>query len=296
MAAGDFSDRDGLIWLDGEIVPWRDAKVHILTHGLHYASSVFEGERCYDGNIFRMRDHSDRLIRSSELIDMKMTLSAQELDDIKQEILEANKLTNAYLRPVAWRGSEELGISAQKTQTHVAIACWDWPSYFSPESREKGISLQTSKWAAPMPNTATTESKAAGLYATHTMSKHAAENAGFTDALMLDYRGYIAEATGANIFLVQDGVLRTPEPDCFLNGLTRQTVLDLAEKDGLEIDVTHIKPEELSNAQEVFLTGTAAEVTAVGQIDDHSFQVGPVTRRLRDAYESLVREKQASAT
>ncbi|MEM9469215.1 MAG: branched-chain amino acid aminotransferase [Pseudomonadota bacterium] len=296
MAAGDFSDRDGLIWLDGEIVPWRDAKVHILTHGLHYASSVFEGERCYDGNIFRMRDHSDRLIRSSELIDMKMTLSAQELDDIKQEILEANKLTNAYLRPVAWRGSEELGISAQKTQTHVAIACWDWPSYFSPESREKGISLQTSKWAAPMPNTATTESKAAGLYATHTMSKHAAENAGFTDALMLDYRGYIAEATGANIFLVQDGVLRTPEPDCFLNGLTRQTVLDLAEKDGLEIDVTHIKPEELSNAQEVFLTGTAAEVTAVGQIDDHSFQVGPVTRRLRDAYESLVREKKASAT
>lgn len=295
MATGDFSDRDGLIWMNGEIIPWRDAKVHVLTHGLHYASSVFEGERAYDNNIFRMHDHSKRLIKSAELIDMKMTLSAEQLDDIKREILEANKLTNAYIRPVAWRGSEQLGISAQDTQTHVAIACWDWPSYFSPEAREKGISLQTSKWAAPMPNTATTASKAAGLYATHTMSKHSAEANGYTDALMLDYRGYVAEATGANIFLVMDGVLVTPDPDCFLNGLTRQTVLSLAEEHKIPTDVRHVKPEELHNAQEVFLTGTAAEVTAVGKIDDIEYEVGPITRQLRDAYESLVRQKEAVA-
>jgi len=291
MATGDFSDRDGLIWMDGKIIPWRDATVHVLTHGLHYASSVFEGERAYEGNIFLMDEHSHRFTRSANLIDMEMPYSTGELNAAKQEILAANKLTDAYLRPVAWRGSEELGISAQKTQTHVAIACWEWPSYFSPEAREKGISLQTSKWAAPMPNTATTESKAAGLYATHTMSKHAAEANGYTDALMLDYRGLVAEATGANIFMVIDGVLKTPEPDCFLNGLTRQTVIKLAEENGIKVDVCHIKPEELSKASEVFLTGTAAEVTAVGKIDDITYEVGPITRQLREIYESRVRGK-----
>ncbi len=290
-----FSDRDGWIWMDGKVLPWREANVHILTHGLHYASAVFEGERCYDGNIFKSREHSERLIRSAHFIDMKMTMTVEQIEDAKKEILAANKLTNAYLRPVAWRGSEQMGISAQATQTHVAIACWEWPSYFSPEMREKGISLQTAKWRAPMPDTAPTKSKASCLYATHTMSKHAAELAGFTDALMLDYRGLVAEATGANLFMVKDGKIKTPVPDCFLNGLTRQTVITLAKELGIPLEETQIKPEELLKADEVFLTGTAAEVTAVGKIDDTTFKVGPITRQLRDAYESLVRSKKAAA-
>ena len=290
-----FSDRDGLIWMDGQIIPWREAKVHVLTHGLHYASSVFEGERAYDGNVFLLQEHSERLRRSARLIDMNMPLSAEEINQAKLEILEANNLTNAYIRPVAWRGSEQMGISAQATETHVAIACWEWPSYFGEEAREKGISLQTSKWRAPMPNTATTESKAAGLYATHTMSKHAAEANGYTDALMLDYRGLVAEATGANIFVIKDGQIKTPTPDCFLNGLTRQTVIKLAEELNIPLEVCQITPEELHEADEVFLTGTAAEVTAVGKIDQTEFKVGPITRQLRDAYESLVRMKASKA-
>lgn len=293
--AQDFSDRDGLIWIDGEIVPWREAKVHILTHGLHYASSVFEGERAYDANIFLMNEHSERLVHSADLIDMPMPMTAEQINQVKMEILEANKLENAYIRPVAWRGSEQMGISAQATQTHIAIACWEWPSYFGEEAREKGISLQTAKWRAPMPDTATTQSKAAGLYATHTMSKHAAEANGFTDALMLDYRGLVAECTGANIFMIKDGQIKTPNPDCFLNGLTRQTVIKLAEELKIPLEVCQIKPEELQQADEVFVTGTAAEVTAVGKIDDTDYKVGPITRQLRDAYEALVRTKQAQA-
>lgn len=290
-----FSDRDGLIWMNGEIIPWREAKVHVLTHGLHYASSVFEGERAYSDNIFLCQEHSERLIRSAELIDMKMTLTADEINDAKKEILAANNLTNAYIRPVAWRGSEQLGISAQETKTHVAIACWDWPSYFGDEAREKGITLQTAKWHAPMPDTAVTASKTAGLYATHTMSKHAAEANGYTDALMLDYRGLIAECTGANIFMVKDGQIKTPVPDCFLDGLTRQTVIKLAEELKIPLDVCQIKPEELHEADEIFVTGTAAEVTPIGKIDATEFTVGPVTRQLRDAYESLVRAPKAQA-
>jgi len=290
-----FSDRDGFIWMDGKILPWREANIHILTHGLHYASAVFEGERCYSGQIFKSTEHSQRLIRSAELIDMKMTLSVDALNAAKEEILAANKLTNAYLRPVAWRGSEQMGISAQATMTHVAIACWEWPSYFSPEMREKGISLQTAKWRAPMPETAPTASKASCLYATHTMAKHAAEHNGYHDALMLDYRGYVAEATGANVFMVKDGQIKTPIPDCFLNGLTRQTVIALAKSLKLPIEETRIMPEDLMAADEVFLTGTAAEVTAVGRIDETDFKVGPVTRQLREAYESLVRSKQSKA-
>ncbi len=293
MAAAAFSDRDGLIWMDGKILPWREANIHILTHGLHYASAVFEGERCYSGSIFKDKEHSDRLIRSAELIDMKMTMTSEEISRAKREILDANKLTDAYIRPVAWRGSEQMGISAQATLTHVAIACWEWPSYFSPEMREKGISLQTGKWRAPMPDTAPTQSKASCLYATHTMSKHAAEANGYTDALMLDYRGLVAEATGANLFMVKNGAIKTPIPDCFLNGLTRQTVIQLAKDLGLPIEETRIKPEDLAAADEVFLTGTAAEVTAVGKIDDVTYKVGPVTRQLREVYESLVRTKKA---
>ncbi len=290
-----FSDRDGKIWMDGKILPWREAKIHVLTHGLHYASSVFEGERAYNGRIFLEDAHSERLIRSADLIDMKMTLTPAQINQAKEEILAANGLTDAYIRPVAWRGSEQMGISAQATETHVAIACWEWPSYFSPEMREKGISLQTGKWRAPMPDTATTASKAAGLYATHTMSKHAAEQAGFTDALMLDYRGLVAECTGANFFMVVDGVIKTPIPDCFLNGLTRQTIIKMARGMGYEVMETQIKPEELAGAQEIFITGTAAEVTAVGKIDQHEYKVGPVTRALRESYEDLVRSKEAVA-
>ncbi len=287
----DFSDREGFIWFDGEIVPWRDAKVHVLTHGLHYASSVFEGERCYDGKIFLETEHSERFTRSAELIDMPMPYSVEELNKAKHDILKANNLTNAYIRPVAWRGSEELGISAQKTKTHVAIAAWEWPSYFGEEARNKGISLMTSKWRAPMPDTATTASKAAGLYATHTMSKHTAEEKGFTDSLMLDYRGLVAECTGANIFMVKDKAIKTPDPDCFLDGLTRQTVIKLAKDLQIPLLVCQIKPEELKDADEVFITGTAAEITAIGQIDDTHYEVGPITKKLRDAYESLVHTK-----
>lgn len=291
----NFSDRDGLIWFDGEIVDWRDAKIHVLSHGLHYASSVFEGERAYDGNIFLCQEHSERFIRSANLIDMDMPYSAEELNKAKYEVLKANNLTNAYIRPVAWRGSEELGISAQKTKTHVAIACWEWPSYFGEEAREKGISLMVSKWRAPMPDTATTASKAAGLYATHTMSKHAAEAKGYTDALMLDYRGLVAECTGANIFMVKDGKIKTPDPDCFLDGLTRQTVIKLAGAHNIPLEVCQIELDELLAADEIFVTGTAAEITAIGKIDETEFTVGPITRQLRDAYESLVRQKDAVA-
>ena len=290
-----FSDRDGMIWIDGKILPWREANIHILTHGLHYASSVFEGERCYSGNIFKSTEHSERLIRSAQLIDMKMTMTVDQINQAKEEILAANKLTDAYLRPVAWRGSEQMGISAQATLTHVAIAAWEWPSYFSPEMREKGISLQTAKWRTPAPDTAPTASKASCLYATHTMAKHAAEHNGYTDALMLDYRGFVAEATGANIFVIKDGQIRTPIPDCFLNGLTRQTVIQLAKQLNLPLEEARITPEELKQADEIFLTGTAAEVTAVGKIDDTEYRVGAVTRQLRDAYESLVRSRQAKA-
>ncbi len=287
--AQEFSDRDGFIWMDGEIIPWRDAKIHILTHGLHYASSVFEGERAYSDNIFLCQEHSKRLIRSANLIDMEITLSAEQINQAKYEILKANKLTDAYLRPIAWRGSEQMGISARETKTHVAIACWEWPSYFGEEARTKGISLQTGKWRAPMPDTAITASKTAGIYATHTMSKHNAEANGYTDALMLDYRGLVAEATSANLFMVKDGQIKTPDPDCFLNGLTRQTLIKISEEQNIPLEVCQIKPEELHAADEVFLTGTAAEVTAVGKIDNTEYKVGKITRQLREAYEDLVR-------
>jgi branched-chain amino acid aminotransferase len=285
----DFSNRDGFIWMDGEIIPWRDAKIHVLNHGLHYASSVFEGERAYDGKIFLCQEHSERFIRSGELIDMRMPITPEKLNEAKYAILKANNLTDAYVRPVAWRGSEQLAIAAPKTTTHIAIACWEWPSYFGEEAREKGISLQTARWRTPMPSTATTNSKAAGLYATHTMSKHTAEKNGYADALMLDYRGLVAEATAANIFMIKNGLIRTPDPDCFLNGLTRQTLIKLAKEHNIPLEVCQITPEELKLADEVFLTGTAAEVTAVGKIDDTEYAVGPITRKLREAYETLVR-------
>lgn len=289
MSIVPFDERDGFIWIDGEMVPWREAKVHCLSHGLHYGSLVFEGERMYGGKIFKSREHSERLHKSAEILGMnKVPVSVDELEKIKYDVCKANNLDNAYIRAFAWRGGEQMGVSAKLTKTHVGVAAWAWGKYFDEEKLEKGISLKTSAWRRPAPDTAPTASKAAGLYMICTMSKHQVEDEGYDDALMLDYRGYIAEASAANFFAVKDGVLHTPAPDCFLNGITRQTVIDLAEKAGITVNVRHIKPEELGEFEEVFVTGTAAEITPVGQVDDHKYAVGPITKQLRAAYEELV--------
>ena len=284
-----FDKRDGKIWYNGELVEWQDANVHILNHGLHYASSVFEGVRVYNGDIFKCTEHNERFKRSAHILDFEIPYTVAELDAACVEAVKSNNVENGYIRPVAWRGSEMMAISAQQTSTHVAVAAWSWPSYFSDEARKRGLKLKTSPWQRPAPNSAPTDSKAAGLYMICTMSKHAAEREGFEDALMLDYRGYIAEATGANMFLVIDGDIHTPTPDCFLDGITRRTVIELAKKRGYNVIERHIKPEELSNVTEVFLTGTAAEVTPVGSIDEHTFTVGEITRNLMDDYGKLVR-------
>ncbi len=288
MALLPFDDRDGWIWFDGKMVPWREAKVHVLTHGLHYGSCVFEGERAYGGKIFKSREHSERLHQSAALLNFKIPYSVDEIEKAKQDVLKKQNITNGYFRPVAWRGSEMMAISAQQTKIHVAIAAWEWPSYFSREAKERGLKLGLAKWARPAPNTAPTASKAAGLYMICTMSKHAAEADGFDDALMLDYRGFIAEATGANLFFIIDGKVHTPKPDCFLDGITRRTVMDLARKNGFEVIERHIKPEELKDVSETFLTGTAAEVTPIGRIGEQVFTVGPVTKKLMAAYSALV--------
>ncbi|EWY41127.1 branched-chain amino acid aminotransferase [Skermanella stibiiresistens SB22] len=295
MSMLPFDDRDGQIWFDGELIPWRDAKVHVLTHGLHYASCVFEGERVYNGSVFKLTEHSERLVKSAEVLGFQLPYSVAEIDAATNAVVKAQGFTDAYVRPVAWRGSEMMGVSAQHNTVHVAIACWEWPSYFSPEARMAGIKLQTSKWARPAPNTAPTNSKAAGLYMICTMSKHAAENDGFHDALMLDHRGWVAEATGANFFMALDGKLHTPIPDCFLDGITRRTVIDLAKRRGIEVIERAIMPDELKNADEIFLTGTAAEVTPVGRIDDLTFTPGRMCQILMTDYDSLVRGATASA-
>lgn len=290
MSIIPFDERDGTIWINGKMVPWQDAKIHVLSHGLHYASSVFEGERMYNGTIFKSREHSERFHKSAELIGMNpIPYSVDELEEIKYAVCRENNLADAYVRPVAWRGGEQMGVSAKATKTHVAVAAWHWGTYFGAEKRDKGISLKTADWRRPAPNTAPTSSKAAGLYMICTMSKHAVEDQGFDDALMLDYRGYIAEASAANFFAVRGGTLVTPTPDCFLNGITRLTVIDLAKEMGIPFKERHIMPDELSEFDEVFVTGTAAEVTAVGQIDDHHYTVGPITKKLRSVYEELVR-------
>ena len=289
MSIIPFDDRDGQIWLNGELIPWRDAKTHSLTHGLHYASMVFEGERSYGGTIFKSREHTERLRNSCQLLDFDIPYSDDEMEEIKKQVLAANDIVDGYVRAFCWRGSEMMAISAQQTKVHVAVAAWQWPSYFDPEVKMKGITLDIADWKRPSPESAPVHAKAAGLYMICTLSKHAAERKGFTDALMLDYRGYVAEATGANVFfLMDDGKIHTPEPDCFLNGITRRTVIDLAKKEGLEVVERHIKPEEMAQARECFLTGTAAEVTPVSQIGDYSFTPGNVTRSLVQAYEDLV--------
>ncbi|MCH8237912.1 MAG: branched-chain amino acid aminotransferase [Proteobacteria bacterium] len=289
MDAIPFDDRDGVIWFDGEMIPWRQATIHILSHALHYASSVFEGERSYGGKIFKLTEHSERFQTSAEILGFELPYSVAEIDAACIETCEANGIVDGYVRPVAWRGSEMMGVSAQETRIHVAIAAWAWPSYFSPEARMKGIRLKTSQWRRPAPVTAPVKAKAAGLYMICTLSKHAAEAEGYDDCLMLDWRGRVAEATGANIFLVfGDGKLHTPTPDCFLDGITRQTVIGLAEKRGIEVVERVIMPDELKDATEIFLTGTAAEVTPVGEIDDLKFTVGEITQWMMEDYDKVV--------
>jgi branched-chain amino acid aminotransferase len=288
MSVLPFDDRDGFIWLDGKLVPWRDAKIHVLTHGLHYGSCVFEGERVYDGTVFKLREHSQRLIDSAATLGFSLPYSAEQPDAATIETLAANGITNGYVRPVAWRGSEMMGVAAQSARTRVAIATWTWPSYFTPEARMRGIRLTLSAWKRPHPETAPTKAKAAGLYMICTLSKHKAEDEGFEDALMLDWRGQVAEATGANVFFTFGDELHTPLADCFLNGITRQTVIELARGLGITVVERAILPEEMAKATECFLTGTAAEVTPVREIGPYTFTPGAITRRLIDAYDACV--------
>lgn len=288
MALVPFDDRDGSIWWDGAMVPWRDAKLHVLSHGLHYASAVFEGERAYGGNIFKLGEHTARLLNSGRILGFEIPWTAAQIDAACNQVLAANKLTDAYVRPIAWRGSEQLAVSAQQTKIHFAIACWQWPNLFGAD-RMKGVRLGLAKWRRPHPETAPTASKAAGLYMIGTLSKHAAEAEGFNDALMLDWRGQVAEATGANIFLVIDGDVHTPTPDCFLDGITRRTVMGIARRHQMKVIERAIPPEDLARATEVFLAGTAAEVTPVRQIGTHSYTPGRITETLLGDYEKLVR-------
>jgi branched-chain amino acid aminotransferase len=288
MALVPFDDRDGLIWFDGVMVPWRDAKLHVLSHGLHYASGVFEGERAYSGNIFKLRAHTDRLIASARILGFEIPWSADQIDEACKQVVAANGLTDAYVRPIAWRGTEQLSVSAQQTKIHFAIATWAWPNLFG-DDRMKGVRLDMAAWKRPHPETAPTASKAAGLYMIGTLAKHAAEAAGFDDALMLDWRGRVAEGTGANVFFVMDGELHTPEPDCFLDGITRRTVMSIARRHQMKVVQRVIMPEEMPKASEVFLAGTAAEVTPVRQIGPHIFAPGRVTETLLRDYEGLVR-------
>jgi branched-chain amino acid aminotransferase len=296
MSLIPFDDRDGVIWMDGEFVPWREAKLHVLTHGLHYASSVFEGERLYNGEIFELTWHSQRLKRSAELLGMEIPYSVEQIDAACKEVCARMGFSDAYVRPVAWRGSEQMSVAAPEATIHLAVAAWEWPSYFDPEVKKKGIRLTNAPWSRPAPNCAPTEAKAAGLYMICTLSKHAAEKAGYADALMLDYRGYVAEATGANIFFVKDGAIHTPLPDCFLNGITRQTVVKIARARGFQVIERHIKPEELPSFSECFLTGSAAEVTPVSEIGEHRFTPGNLSLSLMDDYAKVVRRELDLAT
>ena len=285
-----FDNRDGSIWLDGKLVPWREANVHVLTHALHYASCVFEGERIYSGSIFKLREHSQRLIDSARILGFEIPWTLEQIEAASNETVKAAGILDGYVRPVAWRGPEQMGVAAQLTKVHMAIAVWDdWKDYFSPEARLKGIRMSISKWARPAPNTAPTAAKAAGLYMICTMSKHAAEAEGFDDALMLDYRGQIAEATGANIFFGIDGELHTPTPDCFLDGITRRAVIGLANARQIKVIERPMMPSEMGRAQEVFVTGTAAEIAPVTQIAEHKYPVGPIAKQLMADFDKLVR-------
>jgi branched-chain amino acid aminotransferase len=289
MAGLSFDQRDGFIWFDGKIVPWKDAKIHVLTHGLHYGSCVFEGERAYDGVIFKSRKHSERLHASAALMDFVIPYSVEELDAAKDQVVALNGGGDQYVRPVAWRGSEMMAVSAQDNTIHVAVATWAWPSMFDPETKMKGIKLDIAEYRRPDPACAPVHAKAAGLYMICTLSKHRAEKRGYADAMMLDWQGRVAECTGANIFFTRDGAIHTPTADCFLNGLTRQTVIELAKAQGLEIIERRIMPEELPSFNECFIVGSAAEVTPVAEIGPHMFKPGNISRTLMDAYSMAVR-------
>ena len=291
MSLIPFHDRDGFIWMDGKLVPWREAQVHVLTHGLHYGSCVFEGERAYGGAIYKSTEHSERLRRSAELLDFEIPFSVAEIDAAKAEVLKANGQTDAYLRPVAWRGSEMMGVSAQQNTIHLAIASWIWPSYFDPATKMKGIRLDMADYRRPDPATAPSTSKAAGLYMICTISKHRAEKKGYADALMLDWQGRVAECTGANVFFIKDGQVHTPMADCFLDGITRRTVIDLCKKRGFEVVERRIMPEELSSFNECFITGTAAEVTPVAEIGPYRFTPGNMSKTIMEDYTAEVSPK-----
>jgi branched-chain amino acid aminotransferase len=286
-----FDDRDGSIWLDGKLVPWREAEVHVLTHALHYASSVFEGQKAYAGEIFKLTEHSRRLKRSGALLGFEIPWSVEEIDQACRDTLAASGLEDAYMRPLAWRGSEQMGVSAQRSKIHLAIAVWPWPAYFGEEAIRKGLRLAISRWRRPAPYTAPTASKASGLYMICTLARHQAQADGFDDALMFDWRGQVAEATGANAFFVRNGALHTPTPDCFLDGITRQTVIELAKRRGIEVVERSIWPEELEGFEQFFLTGSAAEVTPVAEAGPWRFEVGELTMQLRKDYLDLVNRR-----
>lgn len=295
MAQVPMDKREGWIWLDGEFVPWQDAKVHVLTHGLHYGTSVFEGQRAYGGEIFELRAHTERLIFSGEQLDMHNPYSVEQIEDACRQVITKNNLVDAYMRPVVWSGSEEMGVAARSNTVHVAIAAWEWPSYFTREERLKGIRLMWSKWRRPSPETIPCHAKAAGLYMICSLSKHAAMDQGYGEALMLDYRGYVAEATSANVFFVKGKDIVTPTPDCFLDGITRRTVIRLAEARGYTVTEKHMLPEEIANFDECFLTGTAAEVTPVSEVGDVKFTPGEACQTLVDAYMAEVQPQKAAA-
>jgi branched-chain amino acid aminotransferase len=295
MSGPPFDDRDGSIWFDGELIPWRDATVHVLTHALHYASAVFEGERAYDGVIFKSTEHSERLKESARLLDFEIPFSVGEIDGAKRLVLQSNGQKDAYVRPIAWRGSEMMGVSAQNNKIHLAISTWEWPSYFDPVQRMKGIKLDMAEYRRPDPATAPSLSKAAGLYMICTISKHKAERKGYADALMLDWQGRVAECTGANVFFIKDGTIHTPIADCFLNGITRRTVIELARRRGFEVLERRISPEELATFNECFITGTAAEVTPVAEIGRFRFTPGNMTATLVEDYMAEVNPKAQAA-
>jgi branched-chain amino acid aminotransferase len=295
MAAQSYDRLEGVIWYDGKLVPWSEANAHVLTHGLHYGSCVFEGERAYGGQIFKNKEHAERLKRSANVLDFEIPYSVAEIMAAKQTVVEKNGKKEAYVRPVAWRGSEMMGVSAQSNTIHLAIASWEWPSYFDPEQRLKGIRLDLAEYRRPDPKTAPSSAKAAGLYMICTISKHRAERRGYADAMMLDWQGRVAECTGANIFFTKDGKIHTPIADCFLDGITRQTVIALAKKRGIEVIERRIMPDELTGFAECFITGSAAEVTAVAEVADWRFKPGTVTKQLMDDYTAEVQPKAAAA-
>ena len=285
-----YDDRDGKIWLDGQLVDWRSAQVHVLSHAMHYASSVFEGERAYGGKIFKSRAHSERLLASGKLIDFEIPYSVEDIEAAKEAALQANGLSDAYVRAFAWRGAgPDMGVASSRNPVRMAVAVWSWGNYYG-DAKMKGAKLDIAKWRRPDPATAPSQAKAAGLYMIATMSKHSAEAKGCSDAMMFDYRGYVAEATGANIFFVKDGEVHTPAADAFLNGITRQTVIEMLKEKGIRVIERHIMPEELEGFEQCWLTGTAAEVTPVGRIGDYHFDVGALTRDISESYEILVRK------